>query len=62
MKVEIDGQIHLFERGMPAFRLLEKLALSPESHLVVVNGKLVTGDQRVEVRDSVKIVRVISGG
>ena len=43
-------------------QLLRKLNLNPESHLVVVNGELVTGDRHISEEDTVEIVSAISGG
>jgi sulfur carrier protein ThiS len=62
MKVEYNGTIHEFEKPMTILKLLEQFALNKESHLVVVNNKLVTEDMRLEKDDEVRVVRVISGG
>ena len=62
MKVEYNGTIHEFEKPMTILKLLEQFALNRESHLVVVNNKLVTEDLRLEKDDEVRVVRVISGG
>lgn len=43
-------------------QLLRRLELNPESHLVVVNGEMVTGDHRLSEADDVEIVSAISGG
>ncbi len=43
-------------------QLLRRLELNPESHLVVVNGEMVTGDHRLSDADEVEIVSAISGG
>jgi|AP95_1055475.scaffolds.fasta_scaffold815775_1 sulfur carrier protein len=43
-------------------QLLRKLDLNPESHLVVVNGELVTGDRHISEEDTVEIISAISGG
>lgn len=62
MKVEYNGKIHEFEKATTVRRLLEQMSLNRESHLVVVNNKLVTEDSRLERDDEVKLIRVISGG
>ena len=41
---------------------LEKLALSPETHLVVRNGELLNEREPLKNGDQVKLVPVISGG
>lgn len=62
MKVEYNGTIHEFDKPMTILKLLEQFSLNKESHLVVVNNKLVTEDLRLEKDDEVRVVRVISGG
>ncbi|HEY3275943.1 MAG TPA: MoaD/ThiS family protein [Syntrophorhabdaceae bacterium] len=62
MKVEYNGTVHEFEKPMTILKLLAHLSLNRESHLVVVNNKLVTEDSRLEKEDEVRLVRVISGG
>ena len=42
--------------------LLGELGLDRESHLVIRNGTLVPGDERLEDADTVEIRPVISGG
>lgn len=54
-EVEVEG-VKLVDQ------LLRKLDLNPESHLVVVNGEMVTGDHRLYREDTVEIVSAISGG
>ncbi|MDR2018382.1 MAG: MoaD/ThiS family protein [Syntrophobacterales bacterium] len=62
MKVEYNGTVHELEKPMTILKLLEQFSLNRESHLVVVNNKLVTEDSRLEKDDEVKLIRVISGG
>ena len=52
----------LFECPKLVDRLLRNLQLNPESHLVVVNGEMVTGDHHLTEDDTVEIVSAISGG
>lgn len=42
--------------------LLGELGLDRESHLVIRNGTLVPGDERLDDADTVEIRPVISGG
>jgi sulfur carrier protein len=42
--------------------LLDELGLSREAHLVIRNGTLVPGDDRLDDGDTVEIRPVISGG
>ena len=62
MNVNWDGREYVFEKPMLVSRLLEKLAVSKEAHLVVANNKLVTEDHRLEAGDNVRVIRVVSGG
>ena len=62
MKVAWDGTMYDVEKPMTAGKLLEKFSLNPEAHIVVANEKLVTEDCKLSHEDSVRIIRVISGG
>lgn len=62
MKVELDGKVYEFQKPMTVPRLLEQLSLSRETHLVIVNNRLVTEDYRLGIDDEVKFIRVVSGG
>lgn len=62
MNVNWDGREYTFEKPMVVSRLLETLSISKEGHLVVANNKLVTEDHRLEASDSVRVIRVVSGG
>jgi sulfur carrier protein len=53
--VEVDGT-----RTVTA--LLDELGLSREAHLVIRNGTLVPGDDRLAADDEIEIRPVISGG
>jgi sulfur carrier protein len=54
-ELEIDG-------ARTVRNLLGELGLDRESHLVIRNGTLVPGDERLEDADTVEIRPVISGG
>jgi sulfur carrier protein ThiS len=62
MKVEWDGKSYEIEKRMTGAKLLDSFDLSREAHLVVANGKLITEDQTLNSSDTVRIIRVISGG
>ena len=62
MKIELDGKTHEIEKPMEVSRLLNQLSLSRETHLVIVNDRLVTEDYRLARDDRVKLIRVVSGG
>jgi sulfur carrier protein len=42
--------------------LLDELGLNREAHLVIRNGTLVPGDERLEDTDTIEVRPVISGG
>lgn len=43
-------------------RMLERMDIPPETVFVVVNGQVVTQDERVGPGNDVQIIKVISGG
>jgi sulfur carrier protein len=54
-EIEVSG-------GRSVDRLLDELGLNRESHLVIRNGTLVPGDERLDDSDVIEIRPVISGG
>jgi len=62
MYVNWEGKDYVFEKPMLVSRLLQELKVSAEGHLVVANNRLVTEDHRLDADDSVKVIRVVSGG
>ncbi|HBL24840.1 MAG: MoaD/ThiS family protein [Syntrophorhabdaceae bacterium] len=62
MNVNWEGKEYVFEKPMLVSRLLEKLEVSKEGHLVVANNRLVTEDHRLGADDIVRVIRVVSGG
>ncbi|MBP7928452.1 MAG: MoaD/ThiS family protein [Acidimicrobiia bacterium] len=53
---------HRFDQAMPVSKMLERLGLNPEGHLVICNGTLVTRRDMLRVGDTVEVRSVISGG
>jgi sulfur carrier protein ThiS len=53
--IEIDGP-------RTVSSLLDELGLDREAHLVIRNGTLVPGDERLDGADEIEIRPVISGG
>ena len=53
--VELEG-------ARTVIALLDELGLNREAHLVIRNGTLVPGDERLEDSGSIEIRPVISGG
>lgn len=64
MKVLLRNPRREVEMGGPTTvnALLARLELNRESHLVIRNGTLVPGDERLEADDVVEVRPVISGG
>ncbi len=62
MRVRFRDREWTFEERKQVRQLLKELGFSPQTHLVVRNGQLVTEDAWLEPEDEVKIVPVISGG
>jgi sulfur carrier protein ThiS len=62
MNVNYDGREYTFEKPMLVSRLLEELSINKEGHLVVANNKLVTEDHHLQAGDTVRVIRVVSGG
>ncbi|HOJ43859.1 MAG TPA: MoaD/ThiS family protein [Syntrophorhabdaceae bacterium] len=62
MTVEFDGKKINVEKITTVLKLLEKLSINREAHLVFVNSKLVTEDYKLKDDDEIKIIRVVSGG
>jgi sulfur carrier protein ThiS len=50
------------EKETSVLRAMELLKVSPEAHLTVRDGKLLTEDDRLYQGDVVQFVSVISGG
>ena len=50
------------EKETSVMRAMELLDVSPEAHLAVRDGKLLTEDDRLYQGDMVQFVSVISGG
>jgi len=53
---------HTLEKETSVMRAMELLEVSPQAHLAVREGKLLTEDDRLYHGDVVKFVSVISGG
>ena len=54
-EIEVSG-------GRSVDRLLDELGLNREAHLVIRNGTLVPGDERLDDADTIEVRPVISGG
>ncbi|HOP85903.1 MAG TPA: MoaD/ThiS family protein [Syntrophorhabdaceae bacterium] len=62
MKVEFNGKSIEIKKVSTVSKLLEELAINRETHLVIVNNRLVTEDYRFNQDDKAKIIKVVSGG
>lgn len=62
MHIELEGKTYEIEKPLDVSRLLQQFSLSRETHLVIVNDRLVTEDHRLGKDDRIKLIRVVSGG
>ena len=62
VKVTLRRQTWEVEPGKTARETVKELGLNPESHLIVVNGEMVTDDTILRPGDEVLLVAAISGG
>jgi sulfur carrier protein ThiS len=62
MHIELEGKTYEIEKTLDVSRLLQQFSLSRETHLVIVNDRLVTEDHRLGKDDRIKLIRVVSGG
>jgi sulfur carrier protein ThiS len=47
---------------MAIYKIMEHLSLNKETYLAIVNDRLVTEDYKAGSGDSVKFIKVVSGG
>ncbi len=62
MKVECDGRTIEYDKPIQVYKLMEHLAINRETYLAIVNDRLVTEDYKAEKNDSIKFIKVVSGG
>lgn len=63
MKVFIERENKTKEvKAKTIKEILEKLRINPETVLTVVNNELVTDDRKLNRKDEIKILSVVSGG
>ncbi|MDX9863176.1 MAG: hypothetical protein RBT34_00070 [Anaerolineaceae bacterium] len=58
----LHKQEFTLEKETSVMRAMELLEVSPEAHLAVRDGKLLTEDERLYQGDLVQFISVISGG
>ena len=62
MKVELEGNTKEVEFEGKLIDLMAKLNITPQEYVCILNGDVVTEFEEVTQNDSVKFVRVWSGG
>ena len=62
MTIECDGKVIEYNKPIDIYRLMEQPSINREVYLPMVNDRLVTEDYRAEKGDSVKFIKVVSGG
>ncbi len=62
MKVVVGDKIYEFNEKMSASKLVKRLGFEWEEVLVLKDGTLITEDEILTPKDSIKIIKVASGG
>ena len=63
LKVKFDNKDHFLEGNQLTVGLiLKKMKINPEMVLISKNGELVLEDEVVTEKDSVEVLKVVSGG
>lgn len=63
IKVSFDGKQQFIEGNeVSVDSMLKKMKINPETVLVSKNGEIALEDETVSEKDSVEILKVISGG
>lgn len=63
MNVHLDGKIYSFEETLTVKEIFKRLNLNHEIYLAVLeDGNLATPDRVIGKNESIKIIRVVSGG
>ena len=55
-------EVYIFQKTLSVKQVFENLDLSPESHLMIRAGEMLTEKDRLKDGDVVKVIPVISGG
>jgi sulfur carrier protein ThiS len=58
----LRGKEYFVAADITLDQAFKRIGLSPDSYLAVRSGEIMTGDQRVQAGDRIRIVPVISGG
>jgi sulfur carrier protein len=62
VKLLPQNKIMMFQDSMRVLTLLRKLALTPETVMVIRGDRLLTEDELIQADDDIEIRSVISGG
>ncbi len=62
MKVEFEGKVREVRGGRKLIEIMKELGVSPEEYICVLNGEVVTEFEVAREGDTLKLVRVWSGG
>lgn len=63
MNVNLDGKIYNFDEALTVKEIFRKLNLNQEIYLTVLeDGSLATPDRVIAKDETIKIIRVVSGG
>lgn len=60
--IKIRGKQHEMRAGIPVRKAIKNLNLTPDAHLIIRDGALITDDEILQTGDMIELLPVISGG
>jgi sulfur carrier protein ThiS len=60
--IQVRGKRHEMRAGIPVRKAMKILQLTPDSHLIIRRGELITDDEILQPGDLIELMPVISGG
>jgi sulfur carrier protein ThiS len=60
--IQVRGKRHEMRAGIPVRKAMKILQITPDSHLIIRRGELITDDEILQPGDLIELLPVISGG
>jgi sulfur carrier protein ThiS len=60
--IQVRGKRHEMRVGIPVRKAMKMLNITPDSHLIIRRGELITDDEILQPGDLIELLPVISGG
>jgi sulfur carrier protein ThiS len=60
--IQVRGKRHEMRSGIPVRKAMKMLNITPDSHLIIRRGELITDDEILQPGDLIELMPVISGG